>query len=93
MQKYDNWTDEQLRRIDEVLDAFEKTINILCDLPEEIREKHNVEPRWDKWDMRSYAMCLADRVAEELEKKGVKVYFPWQCEETGIHDLYDEEDE
>lgn len=91
MQKYNDWTNEQIDRIDEVIGAFERAINVLCDLPQEIREKYNAESRWDKWDQRSYAMGLADRIAEELTKEGLRIYFPWENEETGIHDLYEEE--
>lgn len=91
MQKYDDWTNEQLERIDEVIGAFERAINVLCDLPMGIRKKYNVS-RWDKCNQRSYAMELADRIAEELTGEGVRIYFPWQCEETGIHDMYNEED-
>ena len=91
MQKYDDFTREQLDRIDEVFAAFEEAITVLLDLPQEIREKYGAEPRWGDDSIHSYAMSLAVHVADLLVEDGHRIYFPWQNEETGIHDMHEEE--
>lgn len=91
MQKYDDFTREQLDRIDEVFGAFEEAIKVLLDLPQDIREKYGVKPKWEDFEIHSYAMGLADHLAENLAEEGHPIYFPWQNEETGIHDILKEE--
>ena len=91
MQKYGEFTNEQLRRMDEIYEAFDNAVRVLVDMPEAIRKRYGIGNEWSENEIHSYAMRLADTAAEDLTEWGSRIYFPWENEETGIHDICDEE--
>lgn len=84
------FTNEQLDRLDEIYDAFENAVRVMVHMPQAVRERYGIKEGWNENSIHTYALQMADTVAQDLTDSGMRVYFPWGRDT--VHDIYDEEE-